>query len=88
MDHAYWGPAFDAEEIAKILDALRFEIATAKCTVEDIGDEAALCRRTAVAIAHGQVANPFAPTRAWLARNSRGFNPIMAGSVPVRSFAR
>ena len=47
MDHAYWGPAFDATEIRKVLDAHGFDIAAANCTVEDIGDEAALCRRTA-----------------------------------------
>ena len=66
MDHAYWGPAFDTEQIAKILDVSNeFDIVTAKCTVEDIGDEATLFRRTAAAIAHGQVVGWFQGRMEW-----------------------
>ena len=65
MDHAYWGPAFDATEIRKVLDAHGFDIAAAQCTVEDIVDEAALCRRTAEAIAKGQVVGWFQGRMEW-----------------------
>ena len=65
MDHAYWGPAFDATEIRKVLDAHGFDIAAAHCTVEDIVDEAALCRRTAEAIAKGQVVGWFQGRMEW-----------------------
>jgi len=65
MDHAYWGPAFDATEIRKVLDAHGFDIASALCTVEDIGDEAALCRRAAEAIAKGQVIGWFQGRMEW-----------------------
>src|SRR5207253_2237293 len=55
MDHAYWGPAFDSGEISKVLRAHGSDIASARCTVDDIGDEALLCRRVAEAISKGQV---------------------------------
>jgi carbamoyltransferase len=65
MDHAYWGPAFDAAEIRRVLDAHAFDIAAANCTVEDISDEAALCRRIADAIAKGQVVGWFQGRMEW-----------------------
>jgi carbamoyltransferase len=65
MDHAYWGPAFDSTAIRKVLDTAGFGIAAAHCTVEDIGDEAALCRRTAEAIAKGQVIGWFQGRMEW-----------------------
>src|SRR6516165_5163213 len=65
MNHAYWGPAFNATEIRTVLDALGFDIAAANCTVEDMGDEAALCRRTAEAIAKGQVVGWFQGRMEW-----------------------
>ena len=65
MDHAYWGPAFDSTAIRKVLDTAGFDIAAARCTIEDIGDEAALCRRTAEAIAKGQVIGWFQGRMEW-----------------------
>src|SRR5262249_16393874 len=65
MDHAYWGPAFNATEIRAVLDAHGFDIAAANCTAEDIGDEATLCRRTAEAIAKGQVVGWFQGRMEW-----------------------
>lgn len=55
MDHAYWGPNADAAEIDALLAASRGEIAAAGCTIETIGDEETLCRRTAAAISEGKV---------------------------------
>src|SRR5262249_42299894 len=65
MDHAYWGPVFDAAEISKVLRAYGFDIAGAHCTLEDIGDEAALCRRIAEAISKGQVIGWFQGRMEW-----------------------
>src|SRR5262249_59687987 len=52
-------------EIRRVLDAHGFDIAAALCTVEDIGDEGALCRRTAEAIAKGQVVGWFQGRMEW-----------------------
>ena len=65
MDHAYWGPHFDALEIGKLLDAKRDEIVSAGCTIETIADEAELCRRTAAAIADGKVVGWFQGRMEW-----------------------
>jgi carbamoyltransferase len=65
MDHAYWGPAFDTGEISKVLRAHRFDISGARCTIEDIGDEALLCRRVAEAISKGQVIGWFQGRMEW-----------------------
>jgi carbamoyltransferase len=65
MDHAYWGPAFGAADISRLLAAHRSEIAAAGCSVEDISDEAALCRRTAAAIADGKVVGWFQGRMEW-----------------------
>jgi carbamoyltransferase len=65
MDHAYWGPAFGAAEIARLLAQHRSELSVAGCTVEEISDEAVLCRRTAAAIADGQVVGWFQGRMEW-----------------------
>jgi carbamoyltransferase len=65
MDHAYWGPAFDAAEVQKVLRAHGYDIDAARCTLEDIGDEAALCRRIAEAISKGQVIGWFQGRMEW-----------------------
>jgi carbamoyltransferase len=65
MDHAYWGPAFGAADISYLLAAHRSELAAADCTLEDISDEAALCSRTAAAIADGKVVGWFQGRMEW-----------------------
>jgi carbamoyltransferase len=65
MDHAYWGPAFEAEDVAKLLSAHKDEIAEAGCTVEEIGDETSLCRRTASAMVEGAVVGWFQGRMEW-----------------------
>jgi carbamoyltransferase len=65
MDHAYWGPRFERDDIAALLAAQRGEIAAAACTVEEVPDEAELCRRTAAAIADGKVAGWFQGRMEW-----------------------
>jgi carbamoyltransferase len=65
MDHAYWGPAFGGQEIAKLLATQHSEIAEAGCAVEVIPDEAALTGKTAAAIAAGQVVGWFQGRMEW-----------------------
>jgi carbamoyltransferase len=65
MDHAYWGPQFPPEALAALLAAQHGEIAGAGCTVENIPDEAELCRRTALAIADGKVTGWFQGRMEW-----------------------
>jgi carbamoyltransferase len=65
MDHAYWGPSYSAMDISHLLAAHQSDVAAAGCTVEDISDEAALCRRTAAAIADGKVVGWFQGRMEW-----------------------
>jgi carbamoyltransferase len=65
MDHAYWGPAFNALEIANVIDSYRREISAAGCAIEEVSEEAALCRRTAAAIADGKVVGWFQGRMEW-----------------------
>ena len=66
MDHAYWGPHFSADEIAAShLPSGEREIEDAGCTVEDVPNEAELCRRTADAIAEGKVVGWFQGRMEW-----------------------
>src|SRR5207249_8513196 len=55
MDHAYWGPSFGRDAIVSLLAAQSARIAEGRCTVEEVPDEAELCRRTAQAVADGKV---------------------------------
>ena len=65
MRHAYWGPQFGDAAIGGLLDDRRAEIVAADCTVERIGDEVELCRRTAAAIADGEVVGWFQGRMEW-----------------------
>jgi carbamoyltransferase len=65
MDHAYWGPQFAADAIGTVIRDHRTQINAAGCTVEEIDDEAELCRRTASAIADGKVVGWFQGRMEW-----------------------
>jgi len=65
MDHAYWGPSFSDEVIGELLTEKAAELAAQGCTVERIADEDELCRRTATAIADGQVIGWFQGRMEW-----------------------
>jgi carbamoyltransferase len=65
MAHAYWGPSFGNDEIGELLTLRNADLATQRCTVERIDDEAELCRRTAAAIADGQVIGWFQGRMEW-----------------------
>jgi carbamoyltransferase len=65
MDHAYWGPQFDAGAIDALLAECKDEVAEAGCTMETITDASELCRRTALAIADGEVIGWFQGRMEW-----------------------
>jgi carbamoyltransferase len=65
MDHAFWGPVFGEDDYGALLAARRSEIAAAGCSVETFDDEAALCARTAAAVADGQVVGWFQGRMEW-----------------------
>ncbi len=65
MDHAYWGPSATPDQIAVAIGARRADFDAAGCTIERVGDEAALCRRTAQAISDGKVIGWFQGRLEW-----------------------
>ena len=68
MDHAFWGPAFDAGAVRKVLDERAADLAAACCRVETIADEETLCRQTAACVAEGKVVGWFQGRMEWGAR--------------------
>ncbi len=65
MEHAYLGPEFPASELKALVEAKRDELEAAGCVVEEPADEAALCRRTAGAVAEGKVVGWFQGRMEW-----------------------
>ena len=65
MDHAYWGPEFGVDDIAKLVSDRQAQLAEAGCAVEIISDELNLCQRTALAIADGKVVGWFQGRMEW-----------------------
>jgi carbamoyltransferase len=65
MLHAYWGPEYSRADIERELARQRAALEAAGCRVEWIGDEAALCRRTAQAIGEGKVVGWFQGRMEW-----------------------
>jgi carbamoyltransferase len=85
MDHAYWGPAFGDEQIAKVLAGRAEELRQLGCPVSRLDDEDALCRQTAGWIAAGKVVGWFQGRMEWGAR-ALGNRSILAD--PRRSDMR
>src|ERR1043166_2831854 len=56
---AYWGPESNEEEIHALIDWKKKEIADAGCTISYVGDEEELLKKTAQAIADGQIVGWF-----------------------------
>lgn len=65
MDHAYWGPAFDDGEMASALGESQAPLLSAGCRMQTAGDDDALCRRVARALADGQVVGWFQGRAEW-----------------------
>jgi len=65
MDHAYWGPSYDAAAIVELVKDQRAAIETAGCAIEVVADPDDLFRRTAQAIADGKVVGWFQGRMEW-----------------------
>jgi len=65
MDHAFLGPGFSNEEIGALLEARSEELRAENCAMENIPDEAELCRRTAALVAEGKVIGWFQGRMEW-----------------------
>ena len=65
MAHGYWGPRFGDGDLRALLEAHRGELDAAGCETEQVTDEAELCRRTAEAIAGGNVVGWFQGRLEW-----------------------
>jgi carbamoyltransferase len=65
MNHAFWGPQFSQQDITGVIDEHKGEINRVGCVVEQISDEANLCRQTATAIADGKVVGWFQGRMEW-----------------------
>jgi carbamoyltransferase len=63
--HAYWGPAFGADAVDKLLAERASGIAAQGCTVEHAAGEEALCRRVAQSLADGEVVGWFQGRMEW-----------------------
>jgi carbamoyltransferase len=64
-DHAYWGPHFTDDEIARLLRERSAELQTAGCATHLDADESHLARSTAEAIARGEVVGWFQGRMEW-----------------------
>lgn len=65
MDHAYWGPEFNNEQIGQLLDARSADILAQGCTVSRVDNESKLCHQTAEAVARGEVIGWFQGRMEW-----------------------
>jgi len=65
MDQAYWGPHFSSDEVRALISTHHSEIGSAGCRVQQVLDEAELCRRTATEIADGKVVGWFQGRMEW-----------------------
>jgi carbamoyltransferase len=65
MDHAYWGPSYDAPSCLSAIEARRADVDAAGCEVILISDETALAARTAKAVSEGKVIGWFQGKMEW-----------------------
>ena len=64
MEHAFWGPGYEADYLRRAIEARQADLAQAKCTWERLADED-LLPRAAAAIAAGQVLGFFHGRMEW-----------------------
>ena len=65
MNHAFWGPSASTAELDACVTSHLPDLQRAGCLVERVDDEGELCRRTADAIADGQVVGWFQGRMEW-----------------------
>lgn len=65
MDHAYWGPGYDEQTLARILERYQRDFEAADCVLQRFADEEALCAYVARRIAEGAVVGWFQGRMEW-----------------------
>ncbi|HYO78892.1 MAG TPA: carbamoyltransferase C-terminal domain-containing protein [Thermoanaerobaculia bacterium] len=65
MDHAYWGPEYDAGAVDKAVAARHEDLEEAGCVLHRVKNERELCRRTAEQVAAGNVVGWFQGRMEW-----------------------
>jgi carbamoyltransferase len=65
MASSYWGPEFSESEIVEVIRTHNRQLENGSCFIEQIGDEAELCRRTAGEISSGKVVGWFQGRMEW-----------------------
>ncbi|MCG6885602.1 MAG: carbamoyltransferase [Proteobacteria bacterium] len=65
MEHAYWGPQYDNSKIEALLAQRSTELDPKEFSIERVADTNSLCRRTAEAIAAGNVIGWFQGRMEW-----------------------
>jgi carbamoyltransferase len=65
MDHAAWGPAFGADDIARAIADCAAALRAAGCAIAPLNDVEAACKRAAQAIADGKVVGWFYGAAEW-----------------------
>jgi carbamoyltransferase len=65
MEHAYWGPDYGEEEIARLISANAKALNESAFTISEIRDDRQLCRRTAKLVAEGLVVGWFKGRLEW-----------------------
>jgi len=65
MSHAYWGSKYSNDEIKDILQVNSTSINSQHCTIQYIGNEEELCKKTATAISEGKVIGWFQGRMEW-----------------------
>ncbi len=65
MDHAYWGPGFDDDQINAVLTPRNAELAAQGCRVEHVSSRQEISTRAAQAIADGKVVGWFQGRMEW-----------------------
>lgn len=65
MDHAYWGPSYDNDQIAAVIEENRAVLDEQECTIDRVEHESELFARTAEAIAQGKVIGWFQGRLEW-----------------------
>ncbi|HSS66538.1 MAG TPA: carbamoyltransferase C-terminal domain-containing protein [Gammaproteobacteria bacterium] len=65
MEHAYWGPDYDDDALAAIIESMRPTLSQSDCRVRSIEDQSELCGATAGAISEGLVVGWFQGRMEW-----------------------
>lgn len=65
MDHAYWGPAFNEEEINYELKILNSELEREGCKIERVEKQEELCRKGAQAVSEEKIVGWFQGRMEW-----------------------